>query len=170
MSLEPLKPYFPWITLVALVLIVGIINPAFFNIGSLVTLVADIVPLFIMALGMTFAIYIGGIDLSATLASSQVIENYGFFQSPCIALLPMAERCPPALAAKLAALADQSLTQGFLALDEGIEPDERTPDAPADRLASHLAPKGPAPAGTRPPVPAGTAFAKTHRTLILPLS
>ncbi|MFK7838654.1 MAG: ABC transporter permease [Sulfitobacter sp.] len=64
MSLEILKPYFPWITLISLVLIVGAINPDFFNLGSMVTLVADIVPLFIMALGMTFAIYIGGIDLS----------------------------------------------------------------------------------------------------------
>ncbi|WP_415400661.1 hypothetical protein [Tateyamaria sp. SN3-11] len=104
----------------------------------------------------------GGIDLSATLASSQVIENPGFFQSPCIALLPMAERCPPALAAKLAALADQSLTQGFLALDEGIDLDERTPDTLSDRLAFHISPEGrkpPVPAGTSESVPAGTRLA-----------
>lgn len=104
----------------------------------------------------------GGIDLSATLASSQVIENSGFFQSLCIALLPMAERCPPSLAAKLAALADQSLTQGFLALDEGIDPDERTPDALSDRLAFHISPEGrkpPVPAGTPQSVPAGTRLA-----------
>jgi ribose transport system permease protein len=64
MNLETLKPYFPWITLVVLVLLVGLANPAFFDLSAMVSLVADIVPLFIMALGMTFAIYIGGIDLS----------------------------------------------------------------------------------------------------------
>lgn len=86
MSFETLKPYFPWITLVALVLVVGIINPAFFNIGSLVTLVADIVPLFIMALGMTFAIYIGGIDLSVqqvanlvTVVATVYLAQFGIF-------------------------------------------------------------------------------------------
>lgn len=64
MNLDRLKPYLPWITLVVLALLVGIANPAFFNPAGLIGLVADIVPLFIMALGMTFAIYIGGIDLS----------------------------------------------------------------------------------------------------------
>jgi len=64
MNFENLRPYFPWITLVVLVLLVGIANPAFFDPVGLISLVADIVPLFIMALGMTFAIYIGGIDLS----------------------------------------------------------------------------------------------------------
>jgi ribose transport system permease protein len=64
MNFENLKPYFPWITLVVLVLLVGIANPAFFDPTGMISLVADIVPLFIMALGMTFAIYIGGIDLS----------------------------------------------------------------------------------------------------------
>lgn len=64
MSIEKLKPYFPWLTLAALVLLVGALNPAFLRPASLIELVADIVPLFIMALGMTFAIYIGGIDLS----------------------------------------------------------------------------------------------------------
>ena len=64
MTLDRLKPYLPWITLVVLALLVGVANPAFFNPAGLVALVADVVPLFIMALGMTFAIYIGGIDLS----------------------------------------------------------------------------------------------------------
>ncbi|MCR9121378.1 MAG: ABC transporter permease [Phyllobacteriaceae bacterium] len=64
MTLETLKPYLPWITLFVLAGIVGAANPAFFNPVGLVALVADITPLFIMALGMTFAIYIGGIDLS----------------------------------------------------------------------------------------------------------
>lgn len=86
MSFETLKPYFPWITLIVLVLIVGAINPSFLNPGSLVRLVADIVPLFIMALGMTFAIYIGGIDLSmqqvanlVTVVATVYLAQYGIF-------------------------------------------------------------------------------------------
>ncbi|WP_147113325.1 magnesium chelatase subunit D [Tateyamaria sp. syn59] len=101
----------------------------------------------------------GGIDLTATLRSAQLIENKSFFNDPVIAQIPMAERCPPALAAKLAHAADQSLTQGFLLLDEGIEPDERTPDPLADRCAFHLEPQGRnalVPAGTTQSVPAGT--------------
>ena len=84
----------------------------------------------------------GGIDLSATLAASHVVTNAGFFRQPCIALIPMAERCPTSLAAKLSSLADQALTQGIIALDEGIEPDERIPDALADRFAFHICPEG----------------------------
>lgn len=86
MSLEKLKPYFPWITLAVLVLLVGAFNPSFLNPASLVQLVADIVPLFIMALGMTFAIYIGGIDLSmqqvanlVTVVATVYLVQYGIF-------------------------------------------------------------------------------------------
>lgn len=64
MNIDWLKPHFPWITLLLLVALVGMANPSFLQPGSLILLMADIVPLFIMALGMTFAIYIGGIDLS----------------------------------------------------------------------------------------------------------
>ena len=64
MDLERFKPYFPLATLFVLFLVVGAANPQFFDASGLLSLVADIVPLFIMALGMTFAIYIGGIDLS----------------------------------------------------------------------------------------------------------
>ncbi|WP_299209914.1 magnesium chelatase subunit D [uncultured Tateyamaria sp.] len=114
----------------------------------------------------------GGIDLSATLSSSQVIENKSFFSAPCIAQLPMAERCPPALAAKLSQLTDQFLTQGFLLLDEGIEPDERTPDPLADRCAFHLSPEGrkpSVPAGTPQSVPAGTTVKTADAILQLTL-
>ncbi len=64
MDLERIKPHFPWITLLVLAGLVGLANPSFFNPAGLILLMADIVPLFVMALGMTFAIYIGGIDLS----------------------------------------------------------------------------------------------------------
>ena len=65
MSFDRIKSHLPWITLLALVLIVGISDSNFLRPGNLISMAADIVPLFIMALGMTFAIYIGGIDLSA---------------------------------------------------------------------------------------------------------
>lgn len=64
MELERLKPFFPLATLIVLFLVVGLANPQFFDLGGLVSLMSDVVPLFVMALGMTFAIYIGGIDLS----------------------------------------------------------------------------------------------------------
>lgn len=64
MNLERLKPHFPWLTLVLLMALVGVANPSFLKPASLIVLAADVVPLFIMALGMTFVIYIGGIDLS----------------------------------------------------------------------------------------------------------
>ena len=65
MSLDRIKPHLPWITLLVLVAIVGISDGNFLKPHNLISMVADIMPLFIMALGMTFAIYIGGIDLSA---------------------------------------------------------------------------------------------------------
>ncbi len=65
MSFDRIKPHLPWITLLALILIVGSADSNFLRPTNLISMAADIVPLFIMALGMTFAIYIGGIDLSA---------------------------------------------------------------------------------------------------------
>ena len=65
MNFERIKPHLPWITLLFLVAIVSLIDRNFLNPSSLLSLAGDIVPLFIMALGITFAIYIGGIDLSA---------------------------------------------------------------------------------------------------------
>ena len=65
MDFQRLKPHLPWITLLVLVTIVGITDPGFLKPANLMSLAGDIVPLFIMALGLTFAIYIGGIDLSA---------------------------------------------------------------------------------------------------------
>jgi ribose transport system permease protein len=65
MDFEKLKHHFPWITLVVLVLLVGVMDPNFLRPHNLIQLAGDISTLFIMALGITFVIYIGGIDLSA---------------------------------------------------------------------------------------------------------
>ncbi|MBL4768473.1 MAG: ABC transporter permease [Rhodobacteraceae bacterium] len=65
MTFERIKPHLPWITLLVLVAIVGINDTNFLKPKNLILMVSDIVPLFIMAMGMTYVIYIGGIDLSA---------------------------------------------------------------------------------------------------------
>ena len=72
MDLERLKPHFPGSRFWCLAGLVGLANPSFFNPAGLILLMADIVPLFIMALGMTFAIYIGGIDLSVQQLANMV--------------------------------------------------------------------------------------------------
>jgi ribose transport system permease protein len=72
MNMEHIKPHLPWVTLIILVIIVSLIDPSFLNPNSMLSLAGDIVPLFIMALGITFAIYIGGIDLSAQSMANMV--------------------------------------------------------------------------------------------------
>ncbi|MCW8163396.1 ABC transporter permease [Verminephrobacter aporrectodeae subsp. tuberculatae] len=65
MHFDRLRPHLPWITLVLLTLAVGVIEPGFLAPTSLIGMVADISTLFVLALGITPVIYIGGIDLSA---------------------------------------------------------------------------------------------------------
>lgn len=72
MDIQRLKPHLPWITLVVLVAIVSVNDPGFLRPSNLLGIAGDIVPLFIMALGLTFAIYIGGIDLSAQSMANMV--------------------------------------------------------------------------------------------------
>lgn len=86
MDLQRLKPHLPWITLLALVAIVGVFDPHFLKPVNMLSLAGDIVPLFIMALGLTFAIYIGGIDLSAqsmanmiTVVATVYLASFGFW-------------------------------------------------------------------------------------------
>ena len=75
----------------------------------------------------------GGLDLAATLATCTPVRGPGLLDAPCILILTMAERCPPGLAARLAAVLDRP---GFclIALDEGAEADEVLPTALSDRL------------------------------------
>lgn len=94
MNLHQLKRHFPWITLLVLILLVGIMDPSFLRPQNLMELGADIAPLFIMALGMTLAIYIGGIDLSAqsvanmtTVLATLSLPYLGVFSALLIALV-----------------------------------------------------------------------------------
>lgn len=64
-NLHQLRGFFPLITLLVLVMIITVFDPSFLHPINLIQLVSDISMLFIMALGITFVIYIGGIDLSS---------------------------------------------------------------------------------------------------------
>lgn len=110
MDLNRIRGHLPWITLLALTGIIGVAEPAFLRPANLLSLAGDIVPLFIMALGLTFAIYIGGIDLSCqpmanmiTVIASNCLAPLGGLGGAALhprGLLPR-DRCglrhPPAL-------------------------------------------------------------------------
>ena len=70
MNAQKLKPYFPVLTLVALVVLVGALDPTFLRPANLLIVAADVSALFVMALGLTFVIYIGSIDLSTQSVAS----------------------------------------------------------------------------------------------------
>jgi len=65
MLIDRIRPHFPWITLVVLTLAVSATSPGFLSPSSLIQMTADVSTLFVLALGITLVIYIGGIDLSA---------------------------------------------------------------------------------------------------------
>ena len=58
-------PLLPWIALIAAILIVGSFDSTFLRPMTLIGLFADSATLFLMAIGMTWVIFIGSIDLSA---------------------------------------------------------------------------------------------------------
>jgi magnesium chelatase subunit D len=108
---------------------------------------------------------LGGLDLAATLRSGRPVAERGLLAAADggIVLLPSAERLTAGTAARLAATLDarevvaerdglalrSAARIALLALDEGIEADERIPVALADRLAFHvgLTDARPGPAG-----------------------
>ena len=98
----------------------------------------------------------GGIDLSATLKSGQIVDTIGFFSNYCTAILTMAERCGSELGAKLAQQLDTNSGHCFILLDEGADVDEVPPPALSERLPLFIAPDGRPPSNWQP-VPAGTA-------------
>src|SRR5580698_5861590 len=74
-------------------MIVGVLDPTFLRVDNLLKVAADVSALFVMALGITFAIYIGSIDLSSqsvasmtTVIVSVLIAKVGFAALP-IAIL-----------------------------------------------------------------------------------
>ncbi|WP_375462107.1 magnesium chelatase subunit D [uncultured Enterovirga sp.] len=97
---------------------------------------------------------LGGLDLAATLRSGRPVAERGLLAATDggVVLLPSAERLAAGMAARLTGVLDtgevtaerdglalrSSARIGLVALDEGIEADERVPAALADRLAFHV--------------------------------
>ena len=60
----------PLLTLLGLVVLVGLVDPSFFSFRTLMVLTSDTMTLFLMAVGATFVILMGGIDLSVQAVAS----------------------------------------------------------------------------------------------------
>ncbi|MCW5665682.1 MAG: ABC transporter permease [Piscinibacter sp.] len=91
MTIDRIRPHLPWITLVVLTLAVSVINPVFLQPASLVQMTADVATLFVLALGITLVIYIGGIDLSAqsvanmtTVLATLALPKFGMWMAPAV--------------------------------------------------------------------------------------
>ena len=88
---------------------------------------------------------LGGLDLAATLAAGRPVARAGLLAQADggLIVVPMAERLPPGIAARLAGALDTGTASehparlGLILLDEG-EGDERVADALADRLAFRI--------------------------------
>ena len=98
--------------------------------------------------------FVGGLDLSATLAAGRPVVQRGVLAEAAggVVVLPMAERWTTGGAARLGlvmdrgevllerdGLSDRIATRfGVIAFDEGLENDERPPASLTDRLALHV--------------------------------
>jgi magnesium chelatase subunit D len=80
----------------------------------------------------------GGLDLSATLAKGQLVQEQGLLERPEALMLTSAERAVPRLAAHLALALDRGQGRVLIAVDEGCDPDETVPPALSERLAFHV--------------------------------
>ena len=97
---------------------------------------------------------LGGLDLAATLQAGRPVAQNGLLAEADggVVVLAMAERIEPGAAARLRAVMDDGVVVlqrdglsrilparfGIVALDEGMEPDERPPASLLDRMAFHL--------------------------------
>ncbi|MFC3181440.1 magnesium chelatase subunit D [Cypionkella sinensis] len=79
----------------------------------------------------------GGVDLAATLSAGAVRRSLGILAGDAPVVLTMAERCPPALSARLSLWLDGA-GPCLVALDEGAEAEEVLAPALADRLGLFL--------------------------------
>jgi len=97
----------------------------------------------------------GGLDLAATLSAGRPVAEQGLLRQADggVLLVAMAERLEPGMAAAIGTVLDTGRVHAavqvsddggdpvrfaVVALDEGAEPDERTPAGLADRLALHI--------------------------------
>lgn len=77
----------------------------------------------------------GGLDVSASLTGQKLIYQSGLADTPCALILPMAERTPPGLAARLGQVLDAGRGHALILLDEGVDADETAPAKLRERLA-----------------------------------
>jgi ribose transport system permease protein len=84
-DIDKIRLMAPILTLVVLVIFIGILTPGFLTTGTMIILATSTATLFVMAVGQTFVIMIGGIDLSiqavASLTSVIValtLTDYGY--------------------------------------------------------------------------------------------
>ncbi|WP_242008164.1 hypothetical protein [Sphingomonas ginsenosidivorax] len=112
---------------------------------------------------------LGGIDLTATLARGVAVPRTGLLAEADggVVVIPMAERLSDATAGRLAAVIDTGEVVierdgvalradarfATVALDDGVDPDERTPAALAERLAFWVDLSGVRRAASRPSFP-----------------
>lgn len=79
----------------------------------------------------------GGLDMAATLGSGKAVFRGGLLDRPSVFLLPMAERCPAGLGARLAQSLDHR-RHAVIALDESADDGDGLPHALSDRLGLFL--------------------------------
>jgi len=124
---------------------------------------------------------LGGLDLAASLSAGRAVAQRGLLVD-CdggVVILAMAERMEAGIAGRIAAVLDQAevtieregLTQrwpacfGVVALDEGIEPEERPPAALLERLAFRIDLDGVRPQPPSVDLPDADDLAAARRTL-----
>lgn len=94
-------------------------------------------PLQRLASNITDEALFGGLDSAATLRAGRPIMRQGLLERSSLLLLPMAERCAPDLAARLAQALDVR-RHALVALDEAADEGEGLPQKLADRLGLFL--------------------------------
>ena len=111
-------------------------------------------PLRRVPLGIPDDRFVGGLDLSSTLATGRPVVQRGVLAEAAggVLVLPMAERWTAGNAARLGLVMDRGEVMlereglsdriptrfGVIALDEGLDADERPPASLSDRLALHV--------------------------------
>ncbi len=103
-------------------------------------------PLRRMPTGIADSRLLGGLDLAATLRAGKPIAERGLLAEADggVVVVPMAERLPAAIAARLGQALDTGEVLaarariGIVALDESVDDEERPPTSLRDRLAIHL--------------------------------
>lgn len=90
-----------------------------------------------LASNITDEALFGGLDSAATLRAGRPVMRQGLLDRAALLLLPMAERCAPDLAARLAQALD-ARRHALVALDEAADDGEGLPQKLADRLGLFL--------------------------------